>query len=795
MSYYGTEVSIDGGTGTNTLVLARRRRSISAMSTRPRAIPPTSRNFQNVDAQRSRRPCRSPVHPRPNIDHRRRRQRHHRRRRRRRRHHRRRRQRYGLLLRHAKTSIDGGTGANTLLLRTASPSISATSTSDHGRRHAVGQFPERRRVGAVVGGIDHGFVGANTITGGSGTTRIDGAGGADVIAAGAGDDTVTYRGTESSIDGGSGSDTLVLAATGGVTAVNLSVAAGVDQTTGDTVSDHEFRKSRRLASQPRRLTVTGSSAANTITTGSGNDTIDGGGGADVINAGGGNDTVSYYGSEVVDRRRCRHQHPGAACGHDRQSGKCRPDRPATRRPSPISRTWMRRVVVRPCRSPARRAPTPSPAARAPIPSTAPAAPTSSPPAAATTRSSITAPKARSTAAPASTRWSSPRRAASPRSISAVAAGVDQTAGDTVDVTNFENLDASASVRRLTVTGSSAATRSRPDPATTSSTAAAAPTSSAAGAGDDTVIVYGVGGVDRRRHRQQYPDPESGSDRQSRPTPTRPPAIPPRSRTSRTSMRRRYRPTRRSGHVWRQYRSPAAPVTTSSMAWVARTSSAAVAATTPSPITARKPHRRRRRHQHAVLMNARRPSTWATPTRPRATPSASPTSRTSMRRRCLQRSRSRARSSANTITAGSGNDTIDGAGGADVIKPRRGNDTVTYRGSKVSIDGGAGIRHADSGRVRRQPRAVNFAVAAGSDQTTGDIVSVTNFENLDACALNYGPDRHRLVLGQHHHDRLRQRHHRRRWRHRRHQRRRAATTASPITVRKRRSTAAPATTRW
>jgi hypothetical protein len=46
------------------------------------------------------------------------------------------------------------------------------------------------------------------------------------------------------------------------------------------------------------LTVTGSSSANTITSGSGNDAIDGGGGADVINAGGGNDTVTYHGTET-----------------------------------------------------------------------------------------------------------------------------------------------------------------------------------------------------------------------------------------------------------------------------------------------------------------------------------------------------------------------------------------------------------------------------------------------------------------------------------------------------------------
>ena len=130
-----------------------------------------------------------------------------------------------------------------------------------------------------------------------GDDTIDGAGGADIISAGGGNDTVTYRGSETSIDGGSGSDTLVLAATGGITAINLAVAAGADQTTGDSVSVANF-ENINAGIFTTALTVTGSSAANAITTGSGNDTIDGGGGADVIAAGGGNDTVSYYGTET-----------------------------------------------------------------------------------------------------------------------------------------------------------------------------------------------------------------------------------------------------------------------------------------------------------------------------------------------------------------------------------------------------------------------------------------------------------------------------------------------------------------
>src|SRR6185295_2347334 len=135
------------------------------------------------------------------------------------------------------------------------------------------------------------------ITGGTGVDTIDGAGGADTIAAGGGNDTVTYRGGEISIDGGSGTDTLVLAASGGTTAVNFSVSAGSDQTTGDSVSVVNF-ESLDASALGSALTVTGSSAANAITTGSGADTIDGNGGADAISAGSGNDTVTYRGTET-----------------------------------------------------------------------------------------------------------------------------------------------------------------------------------------------------------------------------------------------------------------------------------------------------------------------------------------------------------------------------------------------------------------------------------------------------------------------------------------------------------------
>ncbi|MBC7576257.1 MAG: calcium-binding protein, partial [Tardiphaga sp.] len=123
-----------------------------------------------------------------------------------------------------------------------------------------------------------------------------GAGGADVIIAGLGNDAVTYYGTETSIDGGAGADTLILAASGGITSINLA-AVGSDQTVGDTTNVMNFEHVN-ASSISSSLTITGSSSANSITSGAGNDSIDGGGGADVIVAGVGDDTVSYHGTEV-----------------------------------------------------------------------------------------------------------------------------------------------------------------------------------------------------------------------------------------------------------------------------------------------------------------------------------------------------------------------------------------------------------------------------------------------------------------------------------------------------------------
>ena len=301
-----------------------------------------------------------------------------------------------------ETSIDGDAGSNTLLLRNAVTVNLGSADVTTGNSITVANFQNANASALSAAVSITGSSSVNTITGGSGSDSIDGAGGADVIAAGAGNDTVTYRGSESSIDGGADIDTLILAASGGTTAVNFSVAAGSDQTAGDTVGTTNFENvdASVLSSN---LTVTGSSSANTVTSGSGNDIIDGGGGADVITAGAGNDSVSYHGSETsIDGGSGSNTlvMDAAATVNLGNADQSSGDSTTVANFQSVDASALSSAAS----ITARRAPIPSRADRAMTPSTAPAVRTSFQPAAATTRSPITVRKPRSTAAVAPIRW-------------------------------------------------------------------------------------------------------------------------------------------------------------------------------------------------------------------------------------------------------------------------------------------------------------------------------------------------------------------------------------------------------
>ena len=197
----------------------------------------------------------------------------------------------------SEVAIDGGVGANTLVLKNAATVNLGNADQTTGDAVNVANFVNVD-ASALGGRRDDHRIGCRQHDhGGAGNDTIDGAGGADVISGGGGDDTILTRGSEASIDGGTGSDTLVLAAASTVTAVNFAVAGGTDQTTGDTVGIVNF-ENLNASAMTTALNVTGSSSANVITTGSGNDVIHGGGGADIITAGTGDDAVDYWGSEV-----------------------------------------------------------------------------------------------------------------------------------------------------------------------------------------------------------------------------------------------------------------------------------------------------------------------------------------------------------------------------------------------------------------------------------------------------------------------------------------------------------------
>ena len=197
-----------------------------------------------------------------------------------------------------EVSIDGGSGTNTLVMKAAATvNLAATDQTTSDTTNVSGfqnVDASTLSTGVLIGGNSS----ANTISGGAGDDTIDGATGSDVIDGGAGNDTITFRGTETSLAGGTGTDTLVLAARGGITSIDLSVASGSDQTSGDTVSVVDFENvDASILSSGQAITLTGSASGNTLTSGSGADTIHGGGGTDVIKAGAGDDTVDYWGSE------------------------------------------------------------------------------------------------------------------------------------------------------------------------------------------------------------------------------------------------------------------------------------------------------------------------------------------------------------------------------------------------------------------------------------------------------------------------------------------------------------------
>ena len=629
-----------------------------------------------------------------------------------------------------EVSIDGGTGTNTLALRAAVTVNLGNVDQTTGDTTSVTGFGNVDASAMSAGVTITGSSAANVLTGGTGNDTIDGAGGADTIAAGGGADTVIYHGTETSVDGGSGSDTLVLAATGGVTAVNFTVAAGADQTAGDTAIVSNF-ENLDASVATTALTVTGSSAANTITTGSGNDTIDGGGGADVIDAGAGNDTVSYYNSEVsidggagTNTLLLRAATTINLANADQTTGDAATvanfqnvDASLLSTGVSISGTASANTITG-----GSGADTIDGAGGADVIN-------------AGGGNDQVIYQGSETSIDGGTGSDTLTLAASGGVTAvnfAVAAGVDQTTGDTVAVTNFENLDASVVSTALTVTGSASAN------------------TITSGSGND--IIDGGGGADvintgSGDDTVSYYNSEVSID----------------GSTGNNTLILRAATTINLANSDQTTGDTAAVSNFQNVDASALSSGITIGGTSgTNVITGGSGNDIIDGVGGADVISAgggNDPfSYYGTEVsidggagantlvmRAAATVNLANADQTTAEldqrlqfpeRRCLgagDRGLHHRFFVGQYHHSGSGNDTIDGGGGADVINAGAGDDTVQYRGSEVSIDGNAGT---DTLIVSAGASlsAVNFAVAAGSDQTTGDTVSVTNFENLDASAL-------------------------------------------------------------
>ncbi len=572
---------------------------------------------------------------------------------------------------------------------------------------------------------------ANTITGGSGNDTIDGGGGADVIAAGGGNDTVTYRGSETSIDGGSGTDTLILTVSGGATAVNLSVAAGSDQTAGDSVAVTNFENIDASALSSA-MTVTGSSAANTISTGSGNDTIDGGGGTDLISAGDGNDTVTYRGSETsIDggngiNTLILNAAATVNLGNaDQTSGNST----AVTNFQNVNASALSSAVS--------------------ITGTSGANTLIGGSGNDTIDGGggtdvIAAGLGNDSVAYYGTETSIDGGAGTNTLLMRAAGSVnlasaDQTSGDSTTVANFQNVDASALSSAVSITGSSSANiitggsgNDTIDGAGGTDTIAAGAgndtvtyrgteTSIDGGAGTDTLVLAASGGTTAVNLAVA-----AGSDQTTGDTV----AVTNFENIDASALISALSVTGSSG---------ANAITTGSgndtidggggadviaaglgndSVWYygSETSIDGGGGTNTLVLHA------------AVTVNLGNSDVTSGD-------SVNVSNFSNIDASALSAAVSlTGSSSANSITGGSGNDTIDGMGGADVIIAGGGNDTVTYHGTETSIDGGLGndtlVLAASGGTT-----AVNFGVSAGTDQTTGDSVGVTNFEHLDASAIS------------------------------------------------------------
>jgi len=730
VSYYGAETSVDGGAGTNTLILNTSAVLNLANANQLSFGSGTIANFQNVDASAVSAAVSITGSSGANVitggsgsdvidgaggadvivagagnD--------------------------SVSYYGTEASIDGGSGSNTLVLKAATTVNLGSADQTTGDTPTVTNFANLDASAVASALAITGSSTANTITSGSGDDTIDGAGGADAINAGTGNDTVTDRGTESSIDGGASTDTLILTAGSGVTAMNFTVGAGSDQTTGDstTVANFENLNAGVLATA---ITVTGLSVVNTITTGSGNDSIDGGGGADVIATGAGNDSVSYYGTEnSIDGGSGTNTLVLKAAGTinlggaDQSSGDTanvtnfqNVDGSALSSAASITGSSGVNTLTGGLGNDSIDG-----AGGADV---------------------IAAGGGNDTVTERGAEVSIDGGAGSDTLVLAVAgittvnfsraAGVDQTDGDSLGVTNFESVDASILGTAVTVTGSSAANTITTGSGNDSIDGGGGGDVIAAGAGNDTVtyrgtetsidggtgsdtLILAAGGITAISFAVTAGTDQSTGDNVGVTNFDNVDASALGSALTVTGSSSANTITTGSGSDSIDggggADTIAAGAGNDSVSYYGTEASIDGGTGTNTLVL--------KTAGTINLGNADQSSGDSTTVANFQNVDAS----------ALSSAASITGSSdANILTGGAGNDIIDGAGGADVIAAGGSNDTVTYHGSETSIDGGGGmdtLHLAAAGGIT----AVNFGVVAGADQTTGDTVGITNFENIDA----------------------------------------------------------------
>ncbi|MBB5534796.1 DUF4082 domain-containing protein [Rhizobium giardinii] len=188
-------------------------------------------------------------------------------------------------------SIAGGANTDTLVVTGAVTINLASADQSSGDTANTTGFENVTASGASAAVNLTGDGNANTLTGGAGADTIVGGAGADTLDGGAGNDTVTYDGSDVSIAGGANTDTLVVT---GAATINL---ASADQSSGDTANTTGFENVNASASSAA-VSLTGDGNANIFTGGGGADTIIGGAGVDTLAGGAGNDLVTYDASDV-----------------------------------------------------------------------------------------------------------------------------------------------------------------------------------------------------------------------------------------------------------------------------------------------------------------------------------------------------------------------------------------------------------------------------------------------------------------------------------------------------------------